>query len=196
MSNALPAEQFLSPEEYLASESTSLERHEYVGGAIYSMAGTSARHDKIVGNIYAKLLQQLSGGGCEVFSSNLKVGIRNGPKEVYYYPDVVVDCSGVPDESYFAQEPRIIFEVLSPETQRVDRGEKLLNYQTLGSLDAYVLVEQKTVAVIVYRRKDNGLQPEVLTDLSATLDLPTLGCSLPLRAVYERTELLRGSAAA
>ena len=93
-------------------------------------------HGRIVGNISGELARQLRGRRCEAFTSEIKVRIQFGADCFYYYPDVVVDCGNPPDESLFAEEPRVIFEVLSPGTERIDRHERRLNYQRLFSLDA------------------------------------------------------------
>lgn len=76
-----------------------------------------------------KLRQQLRGKRCEVFSSDVKVRIRKDAADFYYYPDVTVDCSGAGNAVLFAEEARVIFEVLSPDTERIDRAEKLRNYR-------------------------------------------------------------------
>lgn len=81
--------------------------------------------------------------------------------------------------------------MLSPDTERIDRGEKLANYQALGSLDVYVLVDQFRIAVTVYRRTVDGWAMELLTDKSDALALPTIHCELSLRSIYERTHLMR-----
>ena len=83
----------------------------------------------------------------------------------------------------------VIFEVLSPDTERIDRGEKLRNYQGLASLDVYVLVDQFHVAVTLYRRTADGWVSEFLTEKTDVLALPTIECELPLAAIYERTHL-------
>ena len=139
--------------------------------------------------MFAELRSQLAGKPCEVFSSDLKVRIRTSTAEFYYYPDVTVDCSGVADSALFAEQPRVIFEVLSPDTERIDRGEKLRNYQALPSLDAYVLVDQHRTAVTTYRRSEGGWTRDLLTEKAEILVLPTLGCSLPLGGIYQRTGL-------
>ncbi|MDO8349121.1 MAG: Uma2 family endonuclease [Planctomycetota bacterium] len=115
--------------------------------------------------------------------------IRTNTAEFYYYPDVTVDCSGAANAALFAEQPRVIFEVLSPDTERIDRGEKLRNYQALPSLDAYVLVDQLRLAVSVYRRSEGGWVRELLTEKSDTLVLSTIGCSLPVATIYQRTGL-------
>jgi Uma2 family endonuclease len=45
----------ISVTEYLAGERESAVRHEYVQGEVYAMAGASDRHNRIAGNIYARL---------------------------------------------------------------------------------------------------------------------------------------------
>ncbi len=97
-------------------------------------------------NIVRTLGNKLQGDPCEVFSSNVKVRIQTGFAEFYYYPDATVDCGTARGESLFAAEPRVIFEVLSPSTERINRGEKLRNYQALPSLETYAIVDQSRPA--------------------------------------------------
>jgi Uma2 family endonuclease len=189
MSTSLSTEYFLSPEEYLAGERSSEQKHEYLAGVVYAMAGASMAHHRIADNIVGELNAQLRGRRCEAFSSDVKVRICAKDAEFYYYPDVTVDCSNPDDRSYFTEEPRVIFEVLSPDTERIDRGEKRLNYKTLATLDTYVLVDQFRVAVTVYRRMPQGWVMELLTDKGNLLLLPTIDCQLALTAIYARTRL-------
>ena len=189
MSNALRAEYYLTPEEYLASERISQQKHEYLAGVVYAMSGASAGHTRIASNICGELRSRLSGKPCEAFSSDMKVRIRRNAAEFYYYPDVTVDCANVNNITMYAEQPRVIFEVMSTSTERTDRGEKLRNYQALDSLDVYVLVDQFHVAVTIYRRTSDGWESEFLTELDDVIELPTIECQLPLRAVYERTGL-------
>lgn len=191
MTEAARAEYYVTPEDYLAGERISQQKHEYLAGVIYAMAGTTAGHNRIANNICRSLGNQLVGSPCEVFSSEVKVRIRQDVANFYYYPDATVDCSRVANEALFAEEPRVIFEVMSPDTERIDRGEKLLNYQGIRSLDVYVLVDQFHIAVTVYRRAEEGWAREFLTNQSDTLALPTIKCDLPFSAIYERTHLLR-----
>lgn len=181
--------QFTSPEDYLAAERTRTERHEYLAGVVYQMAGASAGHSRIVGNLFAALRAQLANGPCEAFATELKVRIRTHTAEFHYYPDLTVDCAGIANHASFAEQPRVVVEVLSPETERIDRGEKLRNYLALPSLEAYVLVDPLHWAVTVYERHEGGWNRELLTAADAQLRLPCIGCAIPLAVVYERTGL-------
>ena len=104
---------------------------------------------------------------------------------------MTVDCGSAAGDSLFAEEPRVIFEILSPETERIDRVEKLYNYQTLPSLLVYVLVDQLRLAVTAYCRTNDDWTVELLTRKEDILKLPEIECSLAMTAIYERTDMVR-----
>lgn len=192
MKSAELVSHYSTVEEYLAAERISEQKHEYLAGVIYAMSGTTVDHERIATNVSRALGNQLSGKRCEVFSSNVKVRIRMVDAEFYYYPDAVVDCGRASGESLYADEPRVIFEVMSRESERIDRGEKLRNYQALPSLDSYVLIDQFQTAVTVYRRSSAGWTREVFMNENAVIELPSIECQLSLNSIYERTQLARG----
>ena len=84
--------------EYLTFERAATERHEYLDGLIYAMAGESENHGRICVNLTASLVPQLRGSDCEVFSKDTKVlcgPYRAHTREgLYAYPDLVVVCGG------------------------------------------------------------------------------------------------------
>ena len=178
-------------EEYLAAERVAEQKHEYLAGSVYAMAGTTWDHERIAMNISGELRAQLRGKPCEVAASNIKVRIRKDAAQFFYYPDVTVDCGSAAGDSLFAEEPRVIFEILSPETERIDRVEKLYNYQTLPSLLVYVLVDQLRLAVTAYCRTNDDWTVELLTRKEDILKLPEIECSLAMTAIYERTDMMR-----
>lgn len=188
------AEYYTRVEDYLSGERISQQKHEYLAGIIYAMAGTTIQHDLVAGNTYRSLGNHLAGKPCFVFSSDIRVRIQTSAVEFYYYPDVTVDCGAPAGSSVLAEEPTAIFEVLSPDTERIDRGEKLANYQAIPSLQLFALVDQFQIAITAYRRQENGWKMEFLTDKDDDLDLGFIGCALPLSAIYERTFLARSTA--
>ena len=176
---------YLTPEEYLAGERVSQTKHEYLAGMVYAMAGASAAHNRIARNILVEFTVQLRGRRCEPFGSDMRLRIRNPRATFYYYPDVTVDCSG--EVGNEMKEPSVIVEVLSPDTERSDRGEKLVNYLNIPSMRVYVLVDQYKAAVTVYRRGEgDAWEMEFLGSIDDTLALPEIECALPLRSIYER----------
>jgi Uma2 family endonuclease len=125
MGDAAGSGYHVTPEAYLAAERIRTHKCEYLAGVEFQMAGTSLGHNRIVRNLVVELTRQLDASPCEAVASDIKVRIRTNTAEFYYYPDVTVDCSNGADSALFAEQPRVIFEVLSPETERIDRGEKL-----------------------------------------------------------------------
>lgn len=176
--------QLLSVAEYLEAETESPVRHEYVDGQIFAMAGASDRHNRIAGTFYNRLDDHLGDGPCEPFISDMKVWVS---ESVFYYPDVVVACDGPGADEYYRKNPRLIIEVSSPSTERIDRSEKLVAYKKIKSLKEYVIVSQDRVRVEVLRRaRGDRWNWEVLTELTDELRLESVGLTLTLAEVYRR----------
>ena len=169
----------VSVEEYLEGEKHSQVKHEYVRGRVYAMVGASKAHNRIALNIGYTLDRHLRGGPCSVFVSDVKVRIG----EIFYYPDVLVSCSQGDTDPFFSTEPSLIVEVLSPTTEALDRLDKRLAYQSLPSLQEYVLVSQGKREVQVYRRQGQGWDLEVFLE-EDTVRIESIHFELPLAEVY------------
>ncbi len=170
----------LTPDEYLALERESETRHELVDGYLYAMIGASDRHDEIAGNLFAALHVHLRGGGCRVHGSSLKVRVGDD----FYYPDVFVRCAGERGDAYFKTDPVLIAEVLSPSTQRHDRGDKCLAYQGLPTLQEYLLIAQNEPRVVLLRRSDRDWERLVVAGASEVLRLESVGLTLPFSGLF------------
>lgn len=77
--------------------------------------------------------------------------------------------------------------MLSESTQDIDRGEKWLNYQTLESLQAYVLLEQDTPRAEIFRRTPQGWLYKKI-EVSETLKLPCVNLEVALDSLYSRPD--------
>ena len=142
--------------DYLAWESTQEERHEFVGGETFAMAGAEDRHVTVVGNIYMALRQHLSGTPCRTFVTDMRLHVAALGN--YFYPDIMVTCSATDLASPMSKsEPKLIIEVLSPSTAAYDRGLKFSHYRNLPSLQEYVLIDIDTRAVDSYTLGSDGL---------------------------------------
>jgi len=186
---ALLKPELLSVEEYIEGELLSEVRHEYVGGLVYAMAGASDDHNRVARNILTTLDVALRGKRCEPFGSDMKFKI---PKfDSFYYPDVLVTCDPTDNAKYFRERPTVVFEVLSPETERTDTREKRYAYATVDALKVYVLVAQDRAEATLLRQTGAGTwTSEVIKGLDATLSLPEIGVEIPLARIYERTAVL------
>ncbi len=170
--------------EYLEGEKDSEVRHEYLHGEIYAHAGASITHNLISGNIFRVLAAAADETTCRVYASDMKVRIE---ESVFYYPDVMVVCKAPTDE-YYESEPCVIVEVLSESTSRKDRFEKRLAYQTMPSLELYLLVDSRKRKVTGYYRTPEGWLERTFGKEEA-IDIPCLATHMPYRALYQKTSL-------
>ncbi len=171
---------YLPIEDYLKEEERSNARHEYVNGLIYAMVGGTARHNLITTAVTSTLKQHLKGKPCHVFMSDMKVRVN----DVFYYPDVMVVCGPMDMKSLYQTEPTLIVEVLSVSTEAKDRLEKLVAYQSLQSVQEYVLLAQDKVKVEIYRRDKNEWNIESLS-YGDTINLTSVGYTGSVEMFYE-----------
>jgi Uma2 family endonuclease len=147
---------FTGEDDYLRLEQKSQVKHEYVRGRIVAMAGASIYHNLLVANTLFQLKLQLKGRGCLVFPSDLRVRLPSG---AYTYPDVSVVCATPQQDDKHPDillNPLLVVEVLSPNTEKYDQGEKFAHYRSLDSLQEYVLIHQDTYRIQRYSRQADG----------------------------------------
>src|SRR5712691_11604421 len=157
-------------QDYLSGELRSETRHEYFGGSVYAMAVASEEHNAIAGNLFAALHAHLRGKPCRVFFVDMKVRLLITGTDIFYYPDLMVACDPRDTDRYFKRHPKVLIEVLSPDTESTDRREKFLSYTGIGTLEEYVLVAQDRREVTVFRRSQQW-QPEILGQPGEALEL-------------------------
>ncbi len=182
----------MSVAEYLRRERESLEKHEYRDGEVLLMAGGSANHSLIVMNVGGELRNLLKGKACRVYGSDLRIRI---PRTVLYaYPDVSIICGPRqvdPNDSTgeTVTNPRVIIEVLSPNTEAYDRGEKFYRYRQLDSLEEYVLISQQSPRVELFlRQADGSWSLRSSATLEAVARVRCLDIDLSLSEVYAGVE--------
>jgi len=172
--------------EYLAFERASEERHEFVDGEVRSMS-SSQNHSLILVGAMTSLYLQLRSTPSEVFAVAMRVGI---PPGYYVYPDVVAvyDKPQLEDEHQDTLlNPNLIIEILSPVSEAYDRGRKFQLYQTLPSLQEYLLIAQDEPQFEHYLRQDNNQWLYTrITGLESQLEFPSIGCTLALADVYHK----------
>jgi len=175
-------------EQYLALERSSTVKHEFHDGYVYAMAGGTQAHSQIAGNIYTLLRVGVRGSGCRVLNSDIK--IQQSP-EHYVYPDVVVTCDlrdDVPGQ-HWINYPTVVVEVLSPSTERHDRGDKFEGYKNMPTFRAYILVEYQRREVEVWRRDGTGAWAGATYGPGDDVALDILALSLPMDLIYEDSRL-------
>ena len=184
--------QYVSKDEYLEAEKHAEYRSEFHDGEIFAMAGGTPEHALIASNTGRALGNALQKKDCRVYGSDLMLEVAD--LNSILYPDVTVICGkpekNDPDKAP-VNNPQVIMEVLSESSEGYDRGEKFRKYRRLDSLREYVLIAQDRVGVDAFYKNEQGdwlLLPSC-TALTDELRLQSLGVSIPLAEIYEKTDL-------
>ncbi len=116
------SERSFSFDEYLQLEEVSNTKHEFVRGEIYAMASATPRHATVAVAVAvaSQLHQNLSGGSCRAYSSDLR--IRVTATGLVTYPDVTVVCGDMqtdPASDTTVVNPTVVVEVLSASTEKL-----------------------------------------------------------------------------
>jgi len=178
----------MSPEEFLAFERASDEKHEYRDGEIVAMSGARLDHNRISTNITALLWHGLKGKGCENYSSDLRVWV---PKtRLYTYPDAIVVCGEpefVDEEFDTLTNPLLLIEILSESTESYDRGQKFKNYRSIESLREYILISQNSPSVEKYIKHGDGFwMLSEATGIDSNITFESIDCTLSLTDIYDK----------
>jgi Uma2 family endonuclease len=185
MLTAMEQMRFYSVEEYLAAEEIAAIRHEFVCGTMHEMAGSSRRHNEICGQIASLLSKRMTRDCCEFYLIDVKLRVRAWGQDLFYYPDVMVGCDPADRHEYYLERPSVVFEVTSPTTALTDRREKLLAYQSLPSLEHYVMVDQGGPRIEWMRRAGEGWERLVLTEEGERLEFGSIGAGMSVGEIYE-----------
>jgi Uma2 family endonuclease len=173
--------------DYLAAEQNSASRLELIDGVIVALAGGSDEHNAI-----ATRLTTLFGvrvpAGCHAFNSDQRFWIAATARGRYSDGSIICGKPAHPAHDHQATtNPLVVVEVLSPSSEGDDDGDKRRDFQSLASLQAYVLAAQDARCVTVYRRTERGEwreQPGVYRD-GESFELPGLTRVIAVHEVYD-----------
>jgi len=186
---------YMTEEQYLALEETTDGKYERLNGmvtmlrppsslygadtSILDMAGGSNAHAALCIRLGTLLSNQLEDAPCLVYSSDRRLKL---PRGNHLFPDLTVACSE--ETVSLEMDPIVIIEVLSPATEKRDRGAKLNAYKDLSSLAEYVLIGSEVKEIIVYRRESNW-RPYYYQS-GDLVELKSIAVNFPFDAVYRR----------
>jgi len=176
----------LTIEEYFAIEREAPFKSEFFDGEVFAMAGATSHHNIIKSNIEGELYGRLKGGPCRTMSSDQRVKVdRTG---LVAYPDIVIYCGklefAVEDQDTICN-PVAIIEVLSPSTEKYNRGMKFRNYQLIPSFKEYILVDQDEAVCERFIRQEDGSWALVsFVGLESELAFTSVEARIPLKDIY------------
>lgn len=173
-------------QEYFAVESASTEKHEYIDGVIYDMAGGNEEHALVGANVITALATRLRGGPCRAYSSDLRVW--SPMVRAYVYPDATVVCgpaekSDQKGDHLSVRNPVVVVEVISAGTEDYDRTDKVVIYKATPSVRDYLIVDAGSRTIEHHARDDEGNWRLIVVE---TGDVALVGVPirLPLAEVF------------
>jgi Uma2 family endonuclease len=176
--------------EFLAWEERQEIRYEFDGFEPVAMTGGTYAHDRITFHLQRALNTRLAGTPCQPAGPNVKI-LTPGKAR---YPDGLVTCSPIKPDATVIDNPVVVFEVVSEDTARIDRIEKLREYQAVPSIRRYVILEQKSVAATVFERHGKNWTAYAITE-EDTLRMPEIEIEIPLIELYESLDFAAGQIA-
>ncbi len=187
-----------TPADYNVLEHDAIYKSDYYEGEIFDMSGGTSDHSLITTNVLIAIGQRLKGKPCRAYESNMR--LLSAATGLRTYPDVSVYCAPLqydPEDpkNTTAMNPTLVVEVLSPSTERYDRGVKSESYRRIDSLKTYVLVSQDRAHVEIRERQSDGAWAiRDASGIEATVRLDAIGVELPLHEVYDGVEFPAGAA--
>jgi Uma2 family endonuclease len=173
--------------DYLAAQQNSESRLELIDGVIVAMAGGSDEHNAIAFR-FSTLFGVRMPGGCHGYNSDQRFWIAATARGRYSDGSIICGKPAHPaHDNQATTNPLVVIEVLSPSSEGDDDGDKRRDFQSLVSLQAYVLVAQDARDVRVYRRTERGEwrdQPDVYRD-GESFELPRLTRAIAVDEIYE-----------
>lgn len=173
--------------DYLATEQVSERRHEFLDGVIVGMAGGSHEYNAIASRFAGLFMTRLA-RGCRSYTPDQRFWIAATTRA--RYSDGSIICGPPvppPHDRQAATNPLVVVEVLSPSSEGDDDGAKRHDFQSLASLQAYVLAAQDERCVKVYRRDERGAwrdEPEVYRN-GGSFELPRLTRAIAVDEFYD-----------
>jgi Uma2 family endonuclease len=172
--------------DYLAWESEQSEKHEFVRGETFAMAGARRAHATVSLNLASAFKQHLRGSGCRTYMADMKLRVETA--DCAFYPDVMVSCDRRDHAAdLYLSHPLLVVEVLSESTAAYDRGNKFADYRKLDSLQEYAVVDIDARRVECFRRNADN-RWELFDYADGECRFASLDLSLPLALVFEDVE--------
>lgn len=185
MFRSIAATQTMSAAEFLSWSAEQDGRFELIGGQALRMMIERAAHAHVKTRLARELFRQIpEGGSCAVYLDGMAVRVSEAD---VYEPDLLIRCEGaaLEDDATFIEDPRIVFEILSPSTTTYDMLVKVPRYLALPSVTHVVLLDVKRRSALVYDKETSTGSPRILPgDASITLPLSGGALTLALEAVF------------
>jgi Uma2 family endonuclease len=171
-------------EEFLRWDDGTDTRYELIDGVPVAMAPSAEAHRILSVRLVSRIDAKLAGRRpCNVqFEPGV---VRPDRADSYYVPDIAVTCEPNEPGRQAMVAPKLIVEILSPNTERSDRRVKLPAYQIVESVREIMLIDTDNHHAELYRRENNHWGIELIRGAEATLFLASIELRISMSELYE-----------
>lgn len=174
----------LDKRAFLQWVQTQERRCELKNDEVIMHPGVSRDHAVLVGRFVIGLGSRLDPDAWNVSPADFAVEV--GPD--IRYPDVLVERVHLDGAALSTDAPIVLVEVLSPSSVGTDMVEKLAEYTSLPSLEAYLVASQEAPICWMWQRggvsREFPKTPQEIAGRDKVIEIAALGVSLPMAEVY------------
>ena len=175
--------------DYVALEMISSEKHEFLDGEIYAMAGGSEEHSALAAAMVHALVNAVGDRPCRVHTSDLRLYVEAAGLATY--PDASVICGPLqqhePSPNATALNPTILMEVTSDSSEEYDNGPKFEYYRTIPTLREYVVVSHRERKITVHTREAGDTWTTQAAVSGERIAISSLAAELSVDDVYRNS---------
>ena len=173
-------------EEYLEWESQQEFKNELIDNRVWVMMGASIQHSHVNMGLMMALHPFCEEQGYELLLSRMCLQID--PDSNFFFPDLSIS-HGKPRmtqrcNQHLLHDPVVVFEILSPHTEAMDRGRKRELYLQVESLQGYFMVSQFEPRIESVQRDGSDWSESEHVGLDDALVINAPACELPMREIY------------
>lgn len=175
--------------DYVALESLSTGKHEFLDGEIYAMAGRSEEHSALAAAMVRVLGNGVGERPCRVHTSDLRIYVE--AVGLATFPDGSVICGPMqqhdPSPTATALNPMILIEVTSDSSEDYDTGPKLEFYRTIPTLREYVVVSHRERRIAVHSRGADDAWTTRVAIRGGRVEVASLSAELIVDEIYRNS---------
>lgn len=178
------AQKTMSVEEFAVWAEAQPEKHwELFEGVPELQESQTWGHARLIRRIERLVEDEISAKGLSLLVGGQGLVVKASPNTAFE-PDILVFEGPMGDRDIVAAAPVIVFEVLSPSTERKDLTVKLAGYFNVPTIVHYVIVDWEGRELIHYARRGDGVSlPAILREGCLALDPP--GLTLDISKVFQ-----------
>jgi Uma2 family endonuclease len=177
--------------DYVALETISTGKHEFLDGEIYAMAGGSEEHSALAAAMVHALVNAVGDRPCRVHTSDLRIYVEEAGLATF--PDASVICGPLQQHeaspTATALNPMILVEVTSDSSEDYDAGAKLEYYRTIPALREYVIVSHRERRITVHARAAGGGWDSRVAIRGGEVEIASLEVQLKVDEIFRNSSV-------